>query len=382
MTDEFAPAGSDVGEGFEVDSSVALTREKWIQAQRDLVTTTLDYNLQAIVTLISDETIDLSPSFQRRDRWDRVRQSQLIESFLMNVPLPPIFLNEDDYGVYSIIDGKQRLTAISEFMSDGFALRGLEVFSEAEGLTFSQLDRELRGVLATRASLRAVIILRMSDPEIKYQVFQRLNTGGVRLNAQELRNVAFAGAMNDALVDMSRSLRYERLLGIAEPSDRERSALWKQMRDVELVLRFLTLKDSWTEFSGSLVGEMNRFLIENRHADSSVISDAREQFDTAITKIASVFGETAFRRFRPDTRSYGLPVLASLFDAQMIGLMPFSSEALKANAQSLQEGMQDLFMNERFLAAIGAQTNTPRSVVERITMVRDMVSGVLGQVEA
>jgi hypothetical protein len=80
----------------------------WEKKQRDLVTSVVDYNLGTLSQLSTDGTIDLSPKYQRRFRWDKERQSLLIESFLMNVPVPPIFLNEDKYGQYSVIDGKQR----------------------------------------------------------------------------------------------------------------------------------------------------------------------------------------------------------------------------------------------------------------------------------
>jgi len=88
----------------------------WEKKQRELVTNTVDYNLSTLSTLIKDKVIDLDPEYQRRERWDAQRQSRLIESFLMNVPVPPVFLNEDEYGSYSVIDGKQRLTAIHEFL--------------------------------------------------------------------------------------------------------------------------------------------------------------------------------------------------------------------------------------------------------------------------
>ncbi|MGO4860027.1 DUF262 domain-containing protein [Arthrobacter sp. 2MCAF14] len=250
--------------GFETDEPVDVTKDRWVQAQRDLITTTLDYNLQTIAGLVADGRIDLSPAFQRRDRWDVKRRSLLIESFLMNVPLPPVFLNEDEYGQYSIIDGKQRLTTVSEFLTDKFELQGLGIFSEANGLRFSELDASLQSVLQTRASLRAIILLRLSDPLIKYHVFQRLNTGGVRLNAQEVRNVTFAGALNDDIVEASAYPKFTELLGLTE-TGKAKAAIWQQMRDVELVLRYLTLRDTWEKFAGSLGGAMNTFLAENHH---------------------------------------------------------------------------------------------------------------------
>ena len=96
-------------QGFDDEEPEDLTRVRWERAQRDLITTVLDYNLQTVASLVTDQRINLNPAYQRRDRWDVTRKSRLIESFLMNVPLPPVFLNEDDYGSYSIIDGKQRI---------------------------------------------------------------------------------------------------------------------------------------------------------------------------------------------------------------------------------------------------------------------------------
>ncbi len=84
--------------GYETGEPTDLTRDRWLQAQRDLITTTLDYNLQTIAELVESKAVNLSPTFQRRARWDTTRQSRLIESFFMNVPMPPVFLNEDEYG--------------------------------------------------------------------------------------------------------------------------------------------------------------------------------------------------------------------------------------------------------------------------------------------
>lgn len=358
--------------GFETDEPVDVTKDRWVQAQRDLITTTLDYNLQTIAGLVADGRIDLSPSFQRRDRWDVKRRSLLIESFLMNVPLPPVFLNEDEYGQYSIIDGKQRLTTVSDFLTDKFELEGLGIFSEANGLRFSELDVSLQSVLQTRASLRAIILLRLSDPLIKYHVFQRLNTGGVRLNAQEVRNVTFAGALNDDIVEASAYPQFTELLGLTE-AGKAKAAIWQQMRDVELVLRYLTLRDTWKNFAGSLGGAMNTFLAENHHMKEGERKRRIGDFRDATDKVAAGFGKLAFRRFDPKSNRVGRQVLATLFDAQMIAVEPFSVTALATRSGAIQMGMLKLFTDEEFAQAIASQTNTPRFVRTRISMVGQMV---------
>ena len=116
----------------------------WEQKQRELVTNVVDYNLGTLADLIGQNVIDLAPKYQRRFRWNTVRQSMLIESFLMNVPVPPIFLNEDEYGKYSVIDGKQRLTAIWRYVSDAFPLLRTAEFSDLGGPRWPALVRPPR----------------------------------------------------------------------------------------------------------------------------------------------------------------------------------------------------------------------------------------------
>ncbi len=229
----------------------------WERKQRELVTSVVDYNLSTLADLVTQGTIDLSPRYQRRNRWDKKRQSKLIESFLMNVPVPPIFLNEDKekYGHYSIIDGKQRLTAIHEFFRGRLELRNLEVFSDANGLTIDSMPPGLQNVLKTRPTLRAVIILRQSDEDVKFEVFQRLNTGGVKLNPQEIRNSAYPGPLNDLILDLSENSKFHRLLHITR---KDRSALYQEMRDAEFVLRYFAFKDSWKTFKGGMKRHMDQ----------------------------------------------------------------------------------------------------------------------------
>lgn len=369
-------------QGFESEEPADVTRERWIRAQRDLITTTLDYNLQTVASLVGDGRIDLSPSFQRRDRWDLNRRSLLIESFLMNVPLPPVFLNEDEYGTYSIIDGKQRLTTIAEFLNDRFKLQGLSIFQEANGLYFSELDASLKSVLQTRSSIRAIILLRMSDPLIKFHVFQRLNTGGVRLNSQEVRNVTFAGRLNDAIVAAAEYPTFTKLLGIgSDEMKREKSALWKQMRDVELVLRYLTLRENWSSFSGSLGGAMNSYLAENSMITNQEIEERISSFKETVDKVDASFGNIAFKRASESKKSSR--ILATLYDAQMIALEGFTYEELLNSKDRIQRSMYELLKNTAFSNSIGAQTNTPRYVKTRISMLQEMVkSAVSGSDES
>ena len=185
--------------------------------------------------MVESETIDLSPKYQRRERWDIARQSELIESFLLNIPVPPIYLSEEQYGVYSIIDGKQRITAVHDFLSNSFQLKSLSSFPEINGCQFRDLPKSLQNALKVRPFLRVITLLKQSHPELKYEVFLRLNRGGIRLNNQEIRNVAFRGSLNDVIYDVADNNFLKRALNISGA----RSKAYQQMQDAELVLRFL-----------------------------------------------------------------------------------------------------------------------------------------------
>jgi hypothetical protein len=339
------------------------------------VTSVLNYNLATLSGLIATDKIDLSPEYQRRFRWDGVRQSRLIESFLMNVPIPPIFLNEDDYGQYSVIDGKQRLTAIHEFMRGRLKLNGLHVFAEINGSSIDDLPTTLRNVLETRAALQAIIILRQSDQDVKFEVFQRLNTGGVKLNPQEIRNSTWPGPFNNLVLQLSVSKPFHRLLRIANP---QKSAIFKEMRDAEFVLRYFTFRTTWETFSGGMKRHMDEFMASNQELAENDLVSLHDEFFLTLETVSAAFGEFAFRRWVPDRKQWRRQVLASLFDAQMFAAREFERDDFRNRQGRVIHGMQGLFERPEFRAAIDAATNTPVLFRRRIEMVRDLLTKVRG----
>lgn len=342
--------------------------------KRELITSVLDYNLNTLSELVSAEQIDLSPRYQRRDRWKDDRQSRLIESFLMNVPIPPIFLNEDDYGKYSVIDGKQRLTAVHEFLRGRLRLAGLKVFTELNGCSIDDLSPALRAVITTRANLRATIILRQSDKEVKFEVFRRLNTGGVTLNPQEIRNSTWPGPTNDLLLRLSENELYRRMLGITKLSS---STLYKEMRDVELLLRFFTFRKDWSTFTGGMSRRLDQFMADNQRAKAAVLKGMEHDFIQTLRTVDAAFGAHAFRRYTPEGDTWRAQILAALFDAQMFACMKWTPEDVAGHEEEIAKGYRLLFSNPEFRQSIDAATNTPKLFRRRIEMVDELLTGIL-----
>lgn len=367
LKDDFEETISDGDEDF-----VKFLNKK----QRELITSSVDYNLESLSQLISKRTIDLAPKYQRRFRWDDTRKSKLIESFLMNVPIPPIFLNEDDYGKYSVIDGKQRLSAINDYLSGKLSLVGLKVFNDLNGLNFFDLPSEFQSSLKIRANVRAIIILRQSAKDIKFEVFQRLNTGGVKLNAQEIRNSAFPGTLNDKIAELSESKYFHKLLGIKSKTN---SRLYQEMQDAELVLRFFALKDTWKNYGGGLKKILDTYMDDNKHSAADVVVSLEKEFKDTLEKVDAVFGaDGSFRRWIPANSKWKQQISAPLYDAQMFACYKKNKTKLEANKTEIVKQFKKLFTaDQEFLSSIESSTASPDRFLYRTKKLNDLINGII-----
>lgn len=350
--------------------------ERFEKAQDRLVLQQSDLALESLAAMVDAKAVDITPHYQRRDRWTSEKRSALIESFLLNIPVPPIYLAEDDFGTYSVIDGKQRLTAIRDFMRNDLALSKLETFTQLEGLLFEELPLELRNALQIRPYLRVVTLLKQSDPELKYDVFERLNTGGERLNAQEIRNVAFQGPLNDLIYgELCNADFLLKQLKITEP--KTKSPAYRKMQDAEYVLRFLTLEASWKTFSGDFARSMDGFMEKHRRASSTELQDFRGSFFRALDWSEALWGEHAFNR--PAGNGWRDQTLAGMFDAETITVSLLSDSKLnflKGKRSEVLKATRLLFNDPQFEQAVRVGTNTPSRVRYRIETLTDALSSV------
>ncbi len=348
-------------------------QERFKKAQDSLVLQSADLSLETMAEMIAKGAIEIDPKYQRRERWSREKQSALIESFILNVPIPPIYLAEDDYGNYSVIDGKQRLTAIYLFMKDKMRLQSLDNFKEMEGATFEDLPSSIQNALNIRPYVRVVTLLKQSDPNIKYEVFTRLNTGGEPLIPQEIRNVAYRGPVNDLVYSLAENDFLKKQLKIKD----NRSKPYRMMMDAEYVLRFFTLQERWRDFSGNMRVSMDVFMKEHQHKNKDFVDNLHKQFDTSIKCCKAVWGDNAFKRYT--NGQWRNLVLAGMYDAQMLGVSMLGNVERKRaiqNKENIIAKTVDLLKNdEQFENSVRQFTSNPERVRYRIdTMVKALKS--------
>ena len=212
MPEEFEPIV------LEIDEEQA-SEDLNIQGTRRLVTEPRDLSIRELFSLEQEGDIQLQPEFQRFYVFDDNKASRLIESALMSVPLPLIYLSEEADAKLSVIDGQQRLTSFIRFLKNEFKLRGLTILNEYNRLSFRDLPDDMQRVLRS-STLRCIVIKRESNPDIKFEIFERLNTGSVKLNDQELRNCIYRGRFNALLRELSEDAEWLRLLGRAKADNR------------------------------------------------------------------------------------------------------------------------------------------------------------------
>ena len=165
---------------------------------RNIFTEQKDPTFFDLNRLIDRGNIILNPDFQRNYVWDNKKESQFIESVLLKLPLPMIYFAETENSKKVVIDGQQRLTAISRFIHNEYVLKKLNVFKDFNGKSFAQLPEEAKDVI-TEGTIRCVTFKNTCDPELKFQVFMRLNSGSVPLKEMELRNCLYRGKYMELL---------------------------------------------------------------------------------------------------------------------------------------------------------------------------------------
>ena len=299
--------------------------EKYKKGEIRIVTEQARYPLDTIETMLDSKKYDLNPEYQRRKRWDQVRKSRLIESFIMNVPIPPIFLYEVDYSFYEVMDGLQRLTAIYDFYAGAFELEGLEYWQELNGRKYKDLPEQVRrGV--DRRYLSSIILLQetaKSDEEaefLKQIVFERLNSGGEKLTPQETRNALHNGKFNQLCIKLGQNEKFRKMWKLPLESEPEKELLaserYRKMEDVELVLRFFAYRHI-EELGGKTVEKfLDEYLKHANNYPENTLEQLETLFNDTVEVVHDIFGDSAFLSPSVGKIRYKSPT-KTIYDAMM-----------------------------------------------------------------
>ena len=313
-----------------------------IRAAR-LFTQPYDLVITSLMDQVKDGTVQIRqlsgrPEFQRWYVWNDKLASRLIESILLNIPIPPCYLSQDPEFRLDVIDGQQRIFSIYRFMENHFALKDQEILTELNGMQFFQLDAALRRRIET-FTLRCVVVMNESDLGIRFEVFERLNTSTMPLNAQELRNSLYGGNLLRLLGNLANGAMWLKIIHRKAPDQR--------MRDEELILRFFgfyiygldgyeTPQKDW----------LNEVANKGRNFSADYIGQLASVWETTLDNCLTVFSpDDCFRRLSTGKR----PVVnRALMDLTMNSLADVPPANVRAVSHEFRDRYQRLLLDKEF----------------------------------
>lgn len=272
----------DEKEEFDGAEEGSLT----ISGDRKVILEKADRSLSELHRWYKNGRIIVDPEWQRNYVWDNNRASKLIESFLIDIPVPVIYLAKKEEGKYEVIDGLQRLTTIFKFLDNEFKLQEMELIQKISGKYFKDMDEKYRNKLED-SSLRSFEMESTSD-DMHFIVFERINAGSVKLNDMEIRNCLYRGPLNNLLKELSNNFDMKKSLNQKVNKDR--------MQDRALVLRFLAFYErTHHKCDKGLKKFLNEFLGVYRNANDEKIEEYRKVFSKCMKACLTVFGDASFR---------------------------------------------------------------------------------------
>lgn len=358
----------------EADDGVVRGIRPWDPALIRISTKT--YSLRQVVDEIGDETINLAPDFQRAYVWREAQQSQLIESILLGIPLPSFYFSADPDGNMQVVDGVQRLTTVVRFARGDFALDGVEYIKHLRGCTFAALDAAWRRRFHTTQIL-VHVIEPQTPPEVKFDIFRRINTGGTPLTPQQIRHCISHKRSRDLLARMTETDAFR--LATRHAFDRD-----VLMTARELALRFVAFRAGFDLDAYRRVDTLDDFLIDvTRRLDDVARTPDDElaaiegAFARAMVNAAAVFGAKAFRRWPTDAQRIGA-INRALFDSWAVALSEVDEAMAARYAEAIRERARDAMTHDaEYVRSFTIATGDTARIEYRLRKAREIVREAL-----
>ena len=317
-----------------------------------------DYTVDSLVKRLQSEAFYI-PRFQRAYVWDRRQASRFIESLLLGLPVPGVFVaRESGSSRHLIIDGQQRLKTLQYFFENNFGdsdrkFQLTDVASNWSGLTINDLDPDDRQRLED--SVLRVTIFKQEHPEDNrsiYSVFERLNTGSSKLYPQEIRNCVSHGKFIDLLNELNTNESWRLIFGPYS----------KRQKDQELVLRFLAFYFEGERYRGPIREFLNQFAAKHRNLGEPLWSQFRDVF---LDSIQTAYGALGDRAFRPKSL-----LNAAVFDSVMVGIAKRIEQKPVSNLEQLKDAYDALLTDEKFVSGFKVSTSNAENVKTRFACAR------------
>lgn len=333
--------------------------------------------------------IEMRSFYQRRGRWNSTMKSRLIESFILNIPVPSIILYKQDFKPYEVLDGQQRISAIQEFYENKLKLTGLEILPELNGHTYNRLPQKIRANIDRRSISSIAILAELtSNPEadkfLKQKTFERLNTARLNFSKQEMRNILYAGKFNELLLKLARNPIFAEAWGIPKDNnsgDLEKNSIYENMEDAELILRFFALRNI-EHYQLEMPDFLDLYMMKSLKFSRHDIMFLENIFMETLTLAYRVYGKHLFKPFDPQSQIWSQQSNRYYYDVTMLGFSKRLPDANKFYSKNLQnrviEETKNLFNKPeaRFLTGGGT---TKAEIQERIGIFDEMLSQVIGE---
>jgi uncharacterized protein with ParB-like and HNH nuclease domain len=363
-------------------------QEEIDKKRQEIHTDSYSMSIGEWISLYQQNELDIHPDFQRFFRWSEHQKSTFIESILLGIPIPPIFVNQREDGIWDVIDGVQRLSTIYEFVgilkpdnqaedAHSFSLQKTIYLPSLEGKKWDDPDdkhnslTQTQRLLIKRAKIAVNIIQKESDETIKYELFSRLNTGGSIATPQEVRNCILV-MLNNNLYNLIRSLAdYEQFKLCIALSDK----LYEEQYDMELVLRFILLFNKQEE-SLERLGDVSVFLSDkmremalNKDLNYSCMQTA---FKTTFDILNDTMADNSFKRYKPQDNKFLGGFLLSAYEVIALGI-GYNYENLPPTTE-IPNRIKTVWSNQTYRNWSGATVNASRRLAQLIPLGRKIFS--------
>jgi len=359
---------------------------------RRVQTQPYDYAVRSLMDMVVDGDLILNPDYQRNYRWDDEKASRFIESLILNIPVPVVYLGEEPDTSLTVIDGQQRLSSLLRFTrpqeldilfkDDGvdikpLVLTGLKVRADLNDKNFRELPITDRNALQKR-HIRCICILNESDAALKYEVFERLNTGSVELTPQEIRNCTHRGPFNQLLLELAQNSNFQELIALSKKRQHT-------MKDAELILRFYSYRDLSPDYNENFTEYLNEYMEDHRNISAGLKHELSKIFTKTVDLIYKILGPgIAFRkpwdRDSPEDGRWTLTSInGAIYESQMINysLLPPIDALNETQIGDIKKATLEVFSDEKYWESISYGTATKSRVIRRASILHAKFSEIV-----